>query len=69
MPQALQAQPAKHSAASLLNAISLGEGAFVEFKGSSKKEVIETLTAFANTQGGAVLMGVSDAGHIVGVRL
>ena len=62
MHQALQ----DHTAASLLEAIRQGEGAAIEFKSSFQKEVIETLTAFANTQGGTVLMGVGDAGQIVG---
>ena len=65
----LRGLPGKLPAASLLEAISQGEGAFVEFKSSFQKEVIETLTAFANTQGGAVLMGVGDAGQIVGVTV
>lgn len=62
-------KPAQLSAASLLNSISQGESAFIEFKISFQKEVIETLTAFANTQGGAVLIGVSDAGQVVGVSI
>jgi ATP-dependent DNA helicase RecG len=49
--------------------IAAGEGARVEFKSSFQKEVIETLTAFANTQGGSVLIGVNDAGQIVGVSI
>ena len=65
----LHGLPAKLPAASLLEAIRQGESALVEFKSSFQKEVIETLTAFANTQGGAVLMGVSDAGAIVGVTV
>ncbi|HEY8906636.1 MAG TPA: ATP-binding protein, partial [Rhodoferax sp.] len=69
MLQPLQSLPAHLSAASLLKAISQGEGAFIEFKSSFQKEVVETLTAFANTQGGAVLMGVGDAGQIVGVSV
>ena len=61
--------PAKRPAAALLDVISRGESAFVEFKSSFQKEVIETLTAFANTQGGALLIGVNDAGEIVGVTV
>ena len=67
MSQVLQVQSAKLLAASLRDAIRQGEGAAIEFKSSFQKEVVETLTAFANTQGGAVLMGVGDAGQIVGV--
>lgn len=62
-------KPAQLSAASLLDVVSQGESAFIEFKSSFQKEVIETLTAFANTQGGAVLIGVSDAGQVVGVSV
>ena len=53
--------------AAIQTLIAAGEGARVEFKSSFQKEVIETLTAFANTQGGSVLIGVSDAGQIAGV--
>jgi len=65
----LRLPPSKPPVAWLLELIDRGENALVEFKGSLQKEGIETLTAFANTQGGAVLMGVSDAGAIVGVTV
>jgi ATP-dependent DNA helicase RecG len=42
-----------------------GESATVEFKEKYVSRVIETLTAFANTQGGRVLIGVADNGQIV----
>jgi ATP-dependent DNA helicase RecG len=51
------------------NLIQQGEGLRVEFKTSFQKEVIETLVAFANTKGGAVLVGVNDDGQIVGVTI
>jgi len=57
------------TAAQLLELIAQGEGAHVEFKSSFQKEAIETLAAFANAQGGAVLLGVSDAGKVAGVTL
>ena len=38
------------------------ESMTVEFKASFNDDVIETLTAFANTKGGKVLVGVSDNG-------
>lgn len=44
--------------------ISGGESETVEFKTSFGKEVIETAVAFANTRGGAILIGVSDAGGV-----
>ena len=49
--------------------IAQGEGIRIEFKTSFQKQVIESLTAFANTRGGRVLIGVNDAGQISGVAL
>ena len=43
------------NAVELLHLIAQGESAHVEFKSSFQKDAIETLTAFANTQGGAVI--------------
>ncbi len=57
------------NAAQLLELIAQGEDARVEFKSSFQKDVIETLTAFANTQGGAVLLGINDSGQTVGVTI
>jgi len=37
----------------------------LEFKSSFNNDVIETLTAFANTKGGKVLIGINDAGEPV----
>jgi len=42
----------------LQHIIEQGESQTVEFKKSFNKAVIETLVAFANTQGGQVLIGV-----------
>ena len=47
--------------------LSEGEGTFVEFKTSFGKDAIETVCAFANTQGGVVLIGVSNEGKVAGV--
>ena len=69
MSQGLSPIASKHSAKALLNAVSQGESASIEFKSSFQKEVIETLTAFANSQGGAVLLGVGDTGSIVGLSI
>ncbi len=51
--------------------IKLGEGQHVEFKASfsADNEAIESLCAFANSEGGNVLVGVSDAGAVVGASL
>ena len=46
-----------------------GESKRVEFKLSFGQDAIETLTAFANTEGGVVLIGVSDAKEIKGVDI
>lgn len=46
-----------------------GESQTLEYKSSFDKATVEALVAFANTQGGKVLVGVNDAGAIVGVSL
>ena len=44
----------------LQNSISQGESETVELKTSFSDEVIISLVAFANTNGGTVFIGVSD---------
>ena len=51
----------------LADVLARGEGETVEFKRSLTKDVGRTLCAFANASGGTVLLGVSDAGQVVGV--
>ena len=46
-----------------------GESQTLEFKTSFDKTTVESLVAFANAQGGIVLVGVSDAGVALGVSL
>lgn len=46
-----------------------GESQTVEFKTSFDKTTVESLVAFANAQGGTILVGVSDAGLINGISL
>lgn len=46
-----------------------GESQTLEFKASFDKTAIISLVAFANAQGGRVLIGVSDAGKVQGVTL
>ena len=46
-----------------------GESQTLEFKTSFDKTTVESLVAFANAQGGTILVGVSDAGLIHGVTL
>ena len=53
----------------MLAALKAGESETVEFKTSFDKETIETLSAFANTKGGIVFVGVTDSGTIKGVVL
>jgi len=49
--------------------ISLGEGQTVEFKDERTKpaDLAETLVAFANADGGTLLLGVSDSAQVVGL--
>ena len=53
--------------AELAKLLAGGEGATVEFKRSLTKDLGRELCAFANAGGGTVLVGVSDAGKLVGV--
>ena len=41
----------------------------MEFKASFNNDTIETLVAFANAKGGAVYVGLTDKGKVVGVQL
>ena len=47
--------------------IKKGESESLEFKTSFGKETMETLSAFANSNGGTVLIGINDKGKIIGV--
>jgi len=53
----------------LLDIISRGESAGVEFKRglSEEDEILETICSFSNSSGGIVLIGVDDGGNVVGV--
>ena len=54
----------------ILNIISCGEGRKIEFKESKTSlpnNLFETFCAFLNSDGGMVLLGVSDDGKISGV--
>jgi len=55
----------------LQSLIKQGEGQDIEFKSSLqlRQEIGETISAFANTFGGVILIGVSDEGKIVGVDI
>ncbi len=54
--------------ADILRLIRKGESQTLEFKQSFGRETLETLCAFANTDGGIVLVGVSDAGVVTGTQ-
>ena len=46
-----------------------GESQTLEFKASFDKATVESLVAFANAQGGTVLVGVTDSGRVQGITL
>ena len=53
----------------LKHRIAQGENTTTEFKENFDQEVIETAAAFANTDGGTVLIGVSDRQEIIGITI
>lgn len=54
----------------LKNLISTGESSFLEFKHkvASPEKIAREIAAFANTNGGTILIGVSDNGELVGTE-
>lgn len=54
----------------LKNLISTGESSFLEFKHkiASPEKLAKEIAAFANTNGGKILIGVADNGEIIGVE-
>lgn len=54
----------------LTQLVALGEGANLEFKRKVPRpeRIAKELIAFANTQGGRLLLGVDDDGSVVGLR-
>ena len=55
--------------ADLKQRIAQGENTTTEFKENFDQEAIETAAAFANTEGGTVLIGVSDRREISGITV
>lgn len=55
----------------ILKLIAGGESQRVEFKRSlsERKEILETVCAFSNSEGGVILVGVDDNGNITGIEL
>ncbi|MCP4969127.1 MAG: AAA family ATPase, partial [Arcobacter sp.] len=53
----------------ILKLIALGEGQLTEFKTSFQKEVIQSVVAFSNAQGGNIFVGVADDRSILGLSL
>jgi len=53
----------------ILALLKQGESQLIEFKSSFNKSVIECLVAFANTQGGVILIGVNDNAKAIGITL
>jgi predicted HTH transcriptional regulator len=60
----------KHFAPSLLDLVAEGEGLRIEFKRliHSAPKIARSITAFANTSGGVILIGVDDDRRIVGIH-
>lgn len=55
------------TAKQILALLKRGESETVEYKKTFDREAIETLSIFANTRGGRVIVGVSDTGQVLGV--
>ena len=60
-----------HSLTQLIEKIILGEDATIEFKREMprRNSLADEIAAFANTEGGVILIGVDDDRNIVGLEL
>ena len=56
------------SSPSISSLIAIGEGFTTEFKQSMSSTLGREMCAFANATGGVILIGVDDAGNVVGVE-
>jgi ATP-dependent DNA helicase RecG len=52
----------------LMEIISKGESLYVEFKEVLNSSFVEEIVAFLNTEGGHLIVGVSDSGEILGIN-
>lgn len=52
----------------LLESISAGESEVIEFKESFGDKALEAISAFANSRGGALFIGIKDSGEICGIQ-
>ena len=57
------------STVDIIKLVESGEGQNLEFKSSFNAEVIETLVAFANADGGKVVIGVNNKCELSGVKM
>ncbi len=65
-----QGQEFEVTAESIERIVQQGESETLEFKlevGKNHRELVETMVAFANSRGGAILLGVDDDGEIKGI--
>lgn len=53
----------------LLESISVGESEPVEFKESFGDKALEAISAFSNSRGGTLLIGVKDSGEVCGTQI
>ena len=51
------------------NALPQTEDLTVEFKSSFDNDVIESLVAFSNVEGGSVYLGITDDGKVKGISI
>lgn len=52
----------------LLSLLKIGEGVALEFKESMPNNLGKEICAFANAQGGKIILGVTDLGAVVEIK-